>query len=649
MKQLVWMTAGFAALGLGACSPAADTTDPSAKLDAGSVAEAPKPDDSVAEFVALRSEAYTEANASEADLTELISVLPEAVSLTWDAKSFAPETGATEFTGLSIGFRIEEAEFGLRFDEASLWGLETDLLTARLGGERLDEAGPLFARLEGNGASYYGIAASFNTLLEGVLSEFDAELPDGMEVGIDAFDIQAETVIITDAALRSWELIKAPSELFEELDEDESQRVLKWVHFGQQMLAVSRSVSYGAAASYDTTGAFKIRQPGSVLEAEMSWELYGYRGVRGFDLDEVVMQNGRNMQVSTFTAIESEFDASPFPDGLGFAQEETIGLSRAENIRLDKVLGYLVRSELPGMSERDLLSLGRWTMDDYRLTLDDQSVFTAEKVAINADQFEWLIPSDMSFDFDQVTVNIDELTSFGQGLFETFTSNIDPADMSESDQAEMQMVREGLDKALTLLPEHGLDSITFDADARASWGPETGLSDFTLSSSADGFGESLFDLGITLPVYAQLQAAFEAEDKEIAFEEAFEAAFAFRDMTLMQRDGGGYDKILGFAQAIGKEYPNEGWGAMLGNMDPPQMRSYLATMIRMGKAEAGREFPPASDWLEAYADFIETGGTFEMKLTPPEPLTVEMLDGLEGEPEPDEIVDLLGISVTHTN
>ena len=84
--------------------------------------------------------------------------------------------------------------------------------------------------------------------------------------------------------------------------------------------------------------------------------------------------------------------------------------------------------------------------------------------------------------------------------------------------------------------------------------------------------------------------------------------------------------MFAYAHALGKEFPDEGWGAMLGNMEPAQLRTYLGTMMRMGKAAAAEEFPPAADWIEAYASYLESGGAFEFASNPPTPITKALID-----------------------
>ena len=233
-------------------------------------------------------------------------------------------------------------------------------------------------------------------------------------------------------------------------------------------------------------------------------------------------------------------------------------------------------------------------------------------------------------------------------FFEAFMSGVDADDLPEDERAQMEMVRDGVEKAIELLPEHGLNQIPFDLEFKATWAADSGPADLAFRWDAEGFGSNEFDIGITVPVYDALSSAFEAEDREEAFETAFREAFSFQGARWFEEDKGGYDKLFGFANAIGKEYPDEGWGAMLGSMEPAQMRTYLGTMTRMVKASAAAEFPPAEAWIESIATYLESGGSLEIAARPPVPINEELIDSYEDEPEPEEIVEIFGLTVTHT-
>lgn len=215
-------------------------------------------------------------------------------------------------------------------------------------------------------------------------------------------------------------------------------------------------------------------------------------------------------------------------------------------------MGFLARSELRMMDERDLLSLGTWEVSEYVSQLNDKTILTAERGYFNGENFEWIIPSDLSFGLSGAQLNTGELGEFLFVFFETFMAGMNEEDLPESEREQMAMVREGVEKAMELLPEHGLDILPFDMSVSAKWGADTGPTDFAFEWDADGYGRTELSAGISLPTYEALQAAFESEDREDAFETAFQEAFSFRGARWFEQDKGVYDKLFGFAHALGK-------------------------------------------------------------------------------------------------
>jgi hypothetical protein len=644
MMKTHWVSGAIAAAVLAACTQNSDKPETPAT-------ESVTSDATLDTFMSVVNEDLTIENASEADLTALVAALPEYAALSWDSKSFDAASGATMFENLAFGFGTDP-QFGLKFEEAKVWGLETDLLTARLGGERLDESGPLLTRLEASNVSYFGVAQAVNVLFDSMLTGMGEDFPEGAELAFDEFESNTERLVVTGVALRPWELNPFSSEMVPGLDDEIPPEAVGLIHIAQQMVAVTRSISVDKNISIGTEARLKMRQPGAEWSADFQIGMVAADNVQGFDVGAYVTRDYSGTQISEYndTMMPGEvITMSGFPAGFAMAQTESYDLSTVTGLRLDKVMGFLARSELPGMDERDLLSFGRWDITDYRAQLNEREIITADTAYFNADGWEWIVPSEISFGMQGATLNTGELTGFFQVMFEAFMDQSVSEDIDDTEQAEMELVREGVQKAIDLLPEHGLDTLPFDVDFNASWDADSGPSDFSAAFDAAGFGRTEFELGLTLPVYSALQTAYEAEDQESAFEDLFENTFAFNGARYLEQDKGGYDKLFGFAHALGKEYPNEGWGAMLGNMEPAQLRSYLGTMMRMGKPAAAEEFPPAADWIEAYASFLESGGTFEFSSSPPQPINKALIEAHDDrDPEPEEIVDLLGLTVTHT-
>lgn len=639
-------TLGLAlAAGIAGCTPAEAPTETGTALD-GAVSAITGND----AYLAFANDAFTVTGASEADFSSLVANLPAYASLTWDAQTFDAASGATVFEGLALGLGGEE-KFGIKFETAKLWGYEDGLLLARMAGERLSETGALFTRLEGTNVTYFGVAPVLNSIFDETLEQLDAELPEGFEFGFDRFDSNTERFVMTGVSLRPWELSLLPAEKITDINEDIPAEVVDIVHGGQRLIAVSRSLAIEKSVSLDTDFTFEMRQPGAKTSVSVSVELAAAEGIQGFDIEKNIARGYSGSQTNAYSgdvAPGEVITLSGFPAGFTLAQQESYESSEISNMKLDKLMGFLARSELPMMDERDLLSLGTWEVANYVSQLNDKTILTAERGYFNAENFEWIIPSDLSFGLTGAQLNTGELSEFFFVFFETFMAGVDADDLPEGEREQMEMVREGVEKAMELLPEHGLEVLPFDLSMSAKWGADTGPTDFAFEWDADGFGSTELNAGVSLPTYEALQAAFDSEDREEAFETAFLEAFSFRGARWFEQDKGVYDKLFGFAHALGKEYPDEGWGAMLGSMEPAQMRTYLGTMARMGKASAGAEFPPAADWIESIAAYLETGGSLEIASNPPRPIDEELIDSYEDDPEPEEIVEIFGLTVTHT-
>ncbi|MEM9938518.1 MAG: hypothetical protein AAF768_06705 [Pseudomonadota bacterium] len=655
MKLLSWLTTGVVTFGLAACYPATETSEddvPSAVVEVSSLI-----DEDLAPFTSLLEADFVEADAAEIDLTSVLEAMPASTGLDWDTMSFDGETGATVFTGLALSLGTENP-MGIRFGEAHVWGLESDFLAARLNGERLSESGPLMTRFDGRSLSYFGIDTGINAAIGSVMDMIAAEgdIPESFEVAVDAFDYTAERMLMTDVALLPWEYTPLSADLLpEDLDEEPEAKdlLLAAVHFGQQFIAVSRSLGFDTMIMTDAEMNLEMRQPGSILTAETRIEFYGLSDAVGFDFGKTVARNVKNVQTTEYVEMGFEddefgdFSSMGMPVGLTIDQATSYSKAVSEDIKLDKVLGYLARSEMPGMDERDLLSLGRSTVTDFDVQLNDGGAFSAKEIELHADNFEWFIPSNLQMIVDDGVISIADLSVFTKNVVEAFAASARD-EMSETEAEEMTMIMEGIDKGIALLPDYGLDTVTLDGAFTATWDADQGPAEFAYNTDSEGFGAEAFSLALNFPIYETLQAASVSEDIESALEAAFEEAFAIRSGRYFQQDKGGYDKILGFVNAIGAEYPEQGWGAMVSNMDPAQMRAYGATLVRMGRAGAEAEFPPAAAWLDAIATYVEAGGSIEFAMRPSEPVTPETFDELDQTDDPQAVVDRLGLSVTHT-
>lgn len=581
-------------------------------------------------------------------LDALQAALPDYAELSWADVTHDAASGATVFTDLSIGLNFGEP-FGLKFETARFWGLETELLIARLSGDKLAETGTLFTRLDAKAISYYGVSVAMNQVFGAFLDGYDMAIPDteaDFMPSVNSFVYTIDSLVIENFRLQPWELRLWPEDDFAALARDDRQIALDSVHLGQHILAVARTFSYDTAFVKEAIGHIDYSEPFSQNRISFSVEKTGLKGANGWDLESYIVAGVETTQTSKFSAPEAEDMLSldsPFPDGLNFSQGSNYSFAESRDIKLNRLAGFLARGELPSMSERDLISLGTHEATNFSTQLNDQTIFTAERLGFSLDTFDWIIPGDVRIELDGAAFGTESLARAGLFFFEQVlhSAGDEPAD------AEAQQFYDSLNTAIDLMSEYQLSEIPFDAAVVATWNSDKGPADFSYSFASKGFGEAETSLGLTFPNYTALQAAYESENREAAFEAAFEAALSFREARYYERDSGGYDKILNLAHTLGKAHSDQGWGAVLAGMEPLQMRTYLATLIRMGKASAEAEFAPAADWLDAIATYVETGGAIELRVDPPEPITIALMESYDDPPEPDEMVNLFGISVSH--
>jgi len=331
MKRLKSLALATTSLALAACgdNPEVPTTD----LEAAKPSASSNLTTDLGEFDDLLNKPFSIDGASEADLSDLVAALPAYASIEWETKR------------------------------------------ARLQGERLSESGAIYTRLDGKNMSYFGAAEAMNRTFALFLDQIEEDFPPEFTLSVDEFESVTERVVSTNASLLPWELVLAPAELLSDIDEDAQSTLLDVMHLGQHLIAVTRSIGYDDMVLSKTKGRFAMTQPGAVSEVDMAFEFAAYRGARGFDLASAIVRGGSTSQTNTYQDVDfggDEFENvafSPFPDGFTMAQEANYASSRIADIRLDKLMGFLARAELPDMEERDLLSLGQAEILDYTVKL----------------------------------------------------------------------------------------------------------------------------------------------------------------------------------------------------------------------------------------------------------------------------------------
>lgn len=597
------------------------------------------------EYEAFADTPYSSEGGLEADLSGVQAALPDMLSLSWNETAFDAASGATAFSDLRLTLNTDPA-VSIAIDEARVWGFDGDFLAARLRGERLDEAGTVFERLEADGYAIVGAADALNAAF-GVLED---ELGEGADTvfGVSQLDIAAETSVTSNLSLRPFEYVPVTDEQFSKLDEffgagdfdaedEEADAGVQPEHVrtAQKVLAAFRSISIERGAARNISTVMDMQGDGLSQSISYEMDFYAYDGIVGLDLDRMYSTGIRQVQGMSFEMPEEE--EAPYPEGLQFEQTVLADFTSYEGLRLDKFAGFLARGEFPGMEERDLMSLGTSEIINYALRINDEDVYRVERGRFDASKFEWLLPEELTFDVEGMSVLPSALGAAVLGF------------IPQGDSEEMQSVRQDIEEGVALLDEHGFSEIPVDMQAVASWDEGSGKTLFRMAAQSDGFGERIARLELTMPDYNQIaELDVSGDEFEDEFETLFEESFSFVGARLYESDEGGYDKLFGFLHELGKLHESEGWGATLAGMPPENTRTFIATMTRSMKGNAS-DVPQAADWIEAVAAYFETsGGSLDIRVEPETPLTPEMMEALDPGADPEAAIEQFGISVTHT-
>lgn len=652
MKLPHWICAAAVAVSLTACEkneppPLPDV--PGFGEDASDPVASPRDfGATISAFESFADEAFSQGGGREADLSGVQAALPEWISLSWDSETFDAASGASEFGNLALTIHTEPA-FGMTMETVRVWGLDSDFLAARLSGERLEESGKLLDRLEARNVRYFGMADALNTAFE-ALNDIDS-----YSAGVDVREIsmKVDRVVYGGISLRPFDYVPISEEQFASLNDGIEQETglpvseLELLRIAQQAVAVGRSIASERGAAFGLTMGFAMETSGPGYSGEGGPSMrqtqkadigfYGYEGVEGLDVGQIIVSKGGDSQSMSMEGEGAE-DIG-YADGFEFSQAQTYDFSMVEGLKLDKLAGFLARSEFPSMKERDLMSFGTWSVQGYEMKLSSKDVFRAELIQLKADDFAWLIPEAMSLDIRGASVAPQELG-------EMFLNFLPYDALAEEDQA----YRADIATAIDLMDDHGFARIPFDISMKGSWNADDGETRFRFSSEAEDFGNRLLRFAVKMPDYAQIEA-LEASDEafEPGFEALFDKNFAFIDARYFESDEGGYDKLFAYLHALGAIYDDQGWGATLAGMPPEQMRSYIATALRSGAGSMPKQYPQTVDWLEAVAAYFETsGGSLDIRVEPAKPLKPEDIQASAEAGDDQAWLDQFGISVTHT-
>lgn len=275
----------------------------------------------------------------------------------------------------------------------------------------------------------------------------------------------------------------------------------------------------------------------------------------------------------------------------------TLASSTVESLDFTGAVAWMIKGELPPVTERNLMNIGAFTFTDYVINVDRIGKIAFPSINQPAIPFDWLIPKSM------------ELSA--EGTFEPV-----PADQFAAGPDMRALFLDSAPASFTFGWKYDGDAGTAELTSYGFSLGGWGLVDF----GGKVGGLKLADI-MSLPErFAELLT--------------FDGAFAKID------DDGGFDK--GLALYLKEMGGGEGAPAMT----PEQVRDMMKMSID-GSMMMFQGAPAATAMADAIKSFIDKPGTLEMRAVPPSPLKMADLTALQAKP-PAEWFDVLGLTTSYS-
>ena len=562
------------------------------------------------------------------DFASAFADLPEGISLQTGAVSVVAESGATRVEDFAIVYDLNGTPVGVEADEVLFHSFNPDAIADRIRGTNLESSLTVADRIELRGVKTVGMSAVSELMMQEYIRTLEDYTPvDGDVVDeLNAMEIFNYNFTMDTLLIDGFELypfVFAGAGDAADVDEDQ----LGWQMFG----AFARSFSLDAVAYDNVAFEFSMREEDVEVSMDM---VIGLSGLRGYDRGDLAFSG------SWDSIIGGDF---PIPDPeTGDVEMNAVAMSggiqssTVSGVKLSKVFEALANWEMPAMSDTDVFDLGTWEMTDYTLDIADKSFFKSEQIRFESD-FHWLLPTSINVSLVDTGYDIGN-------FFDVMTT-----EFGEDFDSELSV--EDLRKGVEIVQQYGFSCLCGDYALDLTWDEESGAISYRENGQfADAFGGSTSaDIGFSTP--DRIASLFAMDDAESAFETAFKEDFEFRSLESVLNDTGGLENLFEMLHAIGQAFPEQEGMAVLAYNDAAQLRMLAVNMVIGMKPMVRQQLPSADPWMSALASFFDEGGSLTVSVNPETPLTASLIESYAESDEdigPDQIVEILGLTVTHT-
>jgi hypothetical protein len=297
-----------------------------------------------------------------------------------------------------------------------------------------------------------------------------------------------------------------------------------------------------------------------------------------------------------------------------------------QDVRFDKLYGYLAKGKWPPRTDTDLLSYGLITYRNANLRANDHNLISVGETSLDARGWHWFVPTKVRMQISDLVYDIKGLTDFAASV--SAPMQVRAADPLNAGAPATVSSSPLIDPAIMqLLTKYGLDRPSLDIGFGWDWNAETGAAVIDTAFGLDNYlrFDIRYDGGF--PTFDGVSALI-PDDPEAADGEAigalFESASTLKAVEFNLSDEGGLEKIFALASEAGKSLPPEATGgvAIFAGATPQGLRQTASAGVYMAADQAARTAPGLKELIAPFGAFIDKGGKVKFTLKPRTPVSV---------------------------
>jgi hypothetical protein len=278
-------------------------------------------------------------------------------------------------------------------------------------------------------------------------------------------------------------------------------------------------------------------------------------------------------------------------------QRTTLKTLEWRDISFAGLLAYGLKGERPPITARNLIDLGTARFVDAETFVGDKRLSIVPETSISAIEFVWLAPS--------------KIRAVTRGGLYDFTAYVPDTEK----------------EAIGVLKARGLDRVKGDSDFAFDWSADKGEAALSTGFDSAGFADVDFDVALAGLELKKIEAGRAAG----ALQPALDLA-RLRSLSMVIADEEMLDTFYELS-------------ALETGGSAKDVRAAAPTMMRIGRMELARESPRLAGYVEAVAEFLEDGGTLEIRAAPAAPVPLSAI-GAAAPAGPDAMAEAINLTVT---